>query len=117
MLSDLKIYTRPVITSYLYFILGTTTSAAITEVQRYVEESILGRQQDPLLWWIKHQHSYPTLSKLVVRKFNMLATSVPCERVFSKAGNVVSERRSRLSSQHVEKLLFLNSNSYLLKHA
>jgi hypothetical protein len=30
MLVDLKIYTRPVITSYLYFTFGTTTSAAIT---------------------------------------------------------------------------------------
>jgi hypothetical protein len=100
-----------VITSYLYFILGTTTSAAIPEVQRYVDESILGREQDPLLWWNNH-HPYPTLSKLVVQKFNMLTTSVPCERIFSKAGNVVSERRSRLGSQHVEKSLFLNSNSY-----
>jgi hypothetical protein len=45
----------------------------------------------------------------------MLTTYLPCERTFSKAGDV-SEQRSRLSSQHVERL-FLNSNSYLLEHA
>jgi hypothetical protein len=83
MLAGLKVCTRLVITSYLYFILSTTISAAITEVQHYLEESIPGREQDPFLW-NKHQHSYPMLSKLVVQKFSMLAASVPVNKFFLK---------------------------------
>jgi hypothetical protein len=58
MLADLKIWIGLVNSSYLYFISGTTTSAAVTEEQHNMENSILGRKQDPLLWWNKHQHSY-----------------------------------------------------------
>ena len=35
---------------------------------------------------------------------------VPCETVFSKAGEIVSKKISCLSSSTVEKLLFLNTN-------
>lgn len=41
------------------------------------------------------------------------ATSVPCERIFSKTGQIISERRNRLSHNKVEKIIFLNAN---LKH-
>ncbi|XP_017476029.1 PREDICTED: zinc finger BED domain-containing protein 4-like [Rhagoletis zephyria] len=45
-----------------------------------------------------------------------LASSVPCERIFSKAGQIVSDRRSRLSEKNTEMLLFLNTNEkYLWK--
>ena len=36
------------------------------------------------------------------------ASSVPCERVFSKAGEVVSKKRNRLSPKVLEQILFLN---------
>lgn len=40
MLADLKICTKLVTTSYLCFMLGTTTSADKAEVQCYAEDSI-----------------------------------------------------------------------------
>ena len=36
--------------------------------------------------------------------------SVPSERLFSKAGQLVSERRNRLKPSNVDMLLFLNNN-------
>ena len=36
------------------------------------------------------------------------ATSIPSERLFSKAGQLLSERRSRLKPKNVDKILFLN---------
>ncbi|CAI6353002.1 unnamed protein product [Macrosiphum euphorbiae] len=38
------------------------------------------------------------------------ATSVPSERVFSKAGQVLTQRRSRLTTSKVEKLIFVQAN-------
>jgi len=38
------------------------------------------------------------------------ATSVPAERVFSTAGDVVTAQRSQLKSEHVDRLIFLKKN-------
>lgn len=89
----------------------TPLTGAITEVQRYLEGDILDRHQDPLKWWNQNQHVYPHLSKLVQRRCNMVATSVPCERLFSKAGYIISDRRTRLKPKKVQQITFLNSNS------
>lgn len=43
------------------------------------------------------------------------ATSVPCERIFSSAGLVLSDRRCRLKSEKVNMLLFLHYKSNLIK--
>jgi len=41
---------------------------------------------------------------------NVPATSVPSERVFSKAGQVLTQRRSRLTTSKVEKIIFIQAN-------
>ncbi len=38
------------------------------------------------------------------------ATSCAIERVFSKAGEIVSAKRSKLKPKHVNNLIFLNKN-------
>jgi hypothetical protein len=80
---------------------------AIMEVQRYVEDELLNRKNDPLEWWNKSGHLYSQLSKLVKTFCCCLDTSVPCERIFSKGRNILSDRRTRLSSNKVKQLLFL----------
>lgn len=39
--------------------IGTAKSRAIVEVQRYLEDSIIPRSQDPLKWWKDHAYNYP----------------------------------------------------------
>lgn len=90
---------------------GTSTSRAIIEVQRYLEDAIQNRNTDALKWWKDNKHNYPYLSQLARKTLCCLGTSVPCEHVFSKAGLLISDRRSRLSSNKVEMLLFLNHNT------
>jgi len=88
--------------------IGTATSRAIVELQRYMEDSIISRHQDPLKWWKDHSYNYPNLSILAKNTLCHLGTSVPCERVFSSAGLVLSNRRCRLKSEKVNMLLFLH---------
>lgn len=89
---------------------GTPFSKAIVEIQRYLEEPLISREDDPVLWWKNNSYNFPNLSTLVQEKFITIATSVPCERQFSKSGQILSDRRSRLSSTKVKQLLFINSN-------
>lgn len=89
---------------------GTTTSRAIIEVQRYLEDDLISRNEDILKWWRINKIKYPKLSQIAQEKLCALGSSVPCERIFSKAGQVLNERRTRLSDNKTKMLLFLNTN-------
>lgn len=67
------------------------------------------RDEDPLKWWKENSNLYPEVSKLAKKYLSIVATSVQCERLFSEAGNITSKKRSRLSPDRVNNLLFLNS--------
>ncbi|CAH1104409.1 unnamed protein product [Psylliodes chrysocephalus] len=85
---------------------GTKRSRAILEIQRYLEEPLLNRSKNPVQWWKEHSYNFPHLSELVKLKFGTVATSVPCERTFSKSGQLISDRRNRLSSSKVKQIMF-----------
>lgn len=40
----------------------------------------------------------------------IVATSVPFERIFSKTGQIINDRRTRLQPNKVKQLIFLNAN-------
>lgn len=87
------------------------TADSITEVQRYLAETNIPRNQDPLKYWKLNQKIYPNLHQLALKTLCSPSSSVPCERVFSKAGELVCKRRNRLGAKTLQKLLFLNKNS------
>lgn len=86
------------------------SAAVIIELDRYLSEPHLKREENPLSWWTSRQHVYPNLFEFVKKRLCIQATSVPCERTFSKAGLVLNERRLSLKSSRVSKILFLNAN-------
>ena len=53
-----------------------------------------------LEWWKKYEYSYPRLSVLAKKYLAIPASSVPSERVFSLAGNIVNKKRSRLNPRY-----------------
>lgn len=96
---------------------GTPVSRAIKEIDTYLNDDILpvfdenGSFNCPIQWWRNHRFTYPNLARLHKQYGNIMATSVPCERVFSKTGLIISDRRTRLTSHKVSQLTFLNMNS------
>ena len=88
----------------------TNSVESAVEIRRYVQEKNIPRQEDPLAWWKQHALSYPHLSQLFKKYLCIPATSVPSERAFSKAGELVSKKRSNLKPSNVHMLLFLSNN-------
>lgn len=86
------------------------TVAGIREIDKYLNEEYLDRKMDPLQWWHERRHTYPHLYAYILKRFCIVATSVPCERVFSGAGQIITQRRKLLKPNKVSTLLFLHSN-------
>ena len=83
-------------------------TASMIEFDSYIGLERINRKEDPLEWWRKHEAHLPRLSKLAKKYLAIPATSVPSERVFSKAGELVSARRANLKPKNVDMILFLN---------
>ena len=83
-----------------------------SEIDRYFSEilQIEEAQFDVLLWWKERATAYRRLSKLARRYLGAPGTSVPSERLFSSAGNLITKNRACLKPENVDKLLFLHKN-------
>src|SRR6266542_6511296 len=92
--------------------LKETTSVTETiddEVHKYWISAEAEEDVKPLDWWKTHSTEYPNLSKLAVDYLCIQASSVPCEQLFSIAGQVLCKSRNRLSDDIVRACLCLYS--------
>ena len=62
-----------------------------------------------LEFW-KTADDVPLLKQLAKQILSIPASSATSERVFSTSGRILEERRSRLLSKNVDKILFLHKN-------
>ena len=72
-----------------------------------VMESPAPRNCYPHIWWKDNTARFPLLSKLAKTFLNIPATSTPSERVFSTAGQTVTQLRSCLKPSKVDALIFV----------
>jgi hypothetical protein len=84
------------------------------ELSQYLQQALLPRTQDPIEWWKANSSQFPNLSKIAGKYLSAPPTSVPSERVFSAAGDVLSDHRSRLLPERAETLIFLKMNMTFL---
>lgn len=89
-------------------------AAPFSELEQYEYSPPLPSNSDPLLWWKEREHRFPILSSIAKKYLCIPATSVPCERLFSDAGNIVTTKRASLDDDTVEQLLFLYENKDLI---
>ena len=78
------------------------------EVDRYQAEAKAADNISPLTWWKMNGHRFPHMQQLARAVLVIPATSTPAERLFSAAGLVCSKKRSGLSAEHVDMLVFLH---------
>ena len=78
------------------------------ELEKYKAEP--SSKLDPLQWWKEREIIFPNLKRLAKKYLCVPASSVPCERIFSLAGHIVSKKRSSLSPENIDLLIFLHKN-------
>ena len=72
------------------------------EISVYKAEHVANLNSTPLKWWNNRKHTYSLITKLVKKMFSIIAISVPSERLFSCAGNIISERKSCLLRENAD---------------
>jgi len=76
---------------------------------RYINDQYAPPTSEPIKWWIERKGTYPTLWRMAVDMLGIPATSTPSERLFSKAGEIYSNRRKRLNADAAQALLNIAS--------
>ena len=87
-----------------------STPAVEAVVDAYLHEPVCVRKCSPLDYWKQKQSLWPLLAAMARKYLSIPPSSVPSERLFSTAGEVMSDRRNRPDPEKVEMLLFLNKN-------
>lgn len=82
--------------------------AAAAEIDSYLAETLLSRAADPLAWWKDRKSLYPRLFNVMKQRLCIAATAV--SKNFTNGGQLVYEKRNKLSSSKVSMVLFLNHN-------
>jgi hypothetical protein len=75
------------------------------EVERYFEIALEDSEIDMIQWWSTHKTSFPHLYRMAFDILNVPATSVPSEQIFSKAGDVITKKRNRLSKDSIQAIM------------
>ena len=83
------------------------------EIAKYSSSALEAKTkpaEDPCNWWFRNSQIYPNIAVVARKVLASPASSVYSERMFSTAGNIVSDLRNRLDPDLAEQLLFLNKN-------
>ena len=80
------------------------------EITSYLEYPSMEPDTNPLEWWKLENGRFPNLAYLAKKYLCICGTSIPSERIFSKAGHVANNLRNRLTPENVNKLVFLSKN-------
>ena len=89
------------------------TSALPYQFKAYYTNPVVSRENNPnpLKTWQRMRAGLEYVYELAMEFLPIIPTSTPCERLFSHAGHVLTQWRSRLSPAHVDMMVFLRSVS------
>lgn len=79
------------------------------ELSVYLRTPVSRLKENPLEVWADYKQQFPKLYKIAYKYLTLVASSVPSERLFSKASQVLTQQRNRIQGKRVNKILFLQS--------
>lgn len=109
---DLNVYTKPISPCKKKSLFEMTLNKkddSFNELGSFLAKEIIDSTCDPIKYYQDHSKIYPKLSACSKMFFGAPASSVPCEAIFSLAGNTVTKKRCRLESKTIKNIIFLNS--------
>ena len=80
------------------------------EIDHYFNEKIVPMSTNICTWWKDTAFIYPNMAQLAKKYLNIPATQASSERLFSLAGNILTDDRGLLLDEHVEEIAFLHEN-------
>ena len=80
------------------------------ERKRYIEEPSPYIDENTLGWWKRNHNCFPAIAAIARRVLCIPATSMPSERLFSKAGHIINSKRASLEPENTSMLCFLAEN-------
>lgn len=85
------------------------------EVEHFLKVPALAPDSNALEWWKENAEWLPTLFRVGRQLLYIPATSVPSEMINFTAGNTVTKKRTSLTLDNVDMLVFLNKKLLLFK--
>jgi hypothetical protein len=89
-------------------------SQADDEVSEYLKLDEIYWEENPFTWWAHEENRFYFLSKLARKYLPVPAASTASERMFSDAGNLMGPKRTRMSPELFNRIIFLKRNYNML---
>jgi len=89
---------------------STATSSATALMRQYLNIPHQELKCNVFNFWDQQKSALHPLGDIAEKYAIIPATSVPSERIFSKAGQILSARRNRLLPDNLDTLIFLSKN-------
>lgn len=103
--------------SNLASVARTSTSQTAVERECYLLLSMHNKIKvtNVLSYWKDHAKLMPTLTNVAAQIYGIPATSTPSERNFSVAGLIVNQRRTQITPDNLDKVIFMHNNYDFVK--
>jgi hypothetical protein len=93
---------------------STPSSPVSDEIQHYLSLRVPTQFEDnPLSFWESYQKTFPILAKVAQVYLGMSSSSVPVECMFSTTGLISNGKRSSISPERMNRVLFIHDNFML----
>jgi len=91
---------------------GQDQNTAQIMVDMYLKEPVLAHVEliYPLTYWLGKKSLWPCLAELACKYLSIPPSSVPSERLFSSAADIVSQNRNQMLPEKAEMILFIKKN-------
>ena len=81
------------------------------EIDDYLKLEEIDLDRNSFIWQSEREEKYPILSLLAKKYLSVYACLTASERLFSDAGNLLTVKRTRISTDLFKKLIFLKRNA------
>ena len=91
---------------YIYVFLNV--SSFILNIYRFKKIEPIDNQNNPLVWWRKHEEEFPLLALFMKANASFQPTSLASERCFNKDRMLFGTTRKSITEEHANGMIFLH---------
>lgn len=93
----------------------STSADTEKQLNMFLNEACISRDLDPVTWWQINADRFPALQSCAQHFLAAPAASVQSKHLFISGGRTLTEQRSHLLAENLEKLVFLKANASFMQ--